>query len=120
MTKKIMTTILGWFYDIDGRDINRLGHVKLNTSALSQPLRDEAIKMAKAKQMSKSMNKSMSKSEIEGMRTRIKELEQESKDNYSRGIMRGLSMYAWWKDGIQYVGTCGTTLKEAISRVNDA
>ena len=23
---------------------------------------------------------------------------------------------SWWKDGVQYVGTCGTTLDEAIAR----
>ncbi len=26
----------------------------------------------------------------------------------------GLEAYAWWKDGVQYVGTTGTTLKHAI------
>ena len=31
-----------------------------------------------------------------------------------QGYIAGLSAYAWWKDGVQYVGTCGTTLKEAI------
>lgn len=28
----------------------------------------------------------------------------------------GLREYAWWKDGMEYVGSCGTTLKEAIER----
>jgi hypothetical protein len=32
------------------------------------------------------------------------------------GIADGLSLFAWWKDGIQYVGTCGTTLKEALAK----
>ena len=31
-----------------------------------------------------------------------------------KGYIEGLRAYAWWKDGVQYVGTCGTTLKEAI------
>jgi len=26
----------------------------------------------------------------------------------------GLTRFAWWKDGKQYVGTCGTTLAQAI------
>ena len=30
------------------------------------------------------------------------------------GVKEGLSLYAWWKDGVQYVGTCGQTLKKAI------
>ena len=31
-----------------------------------------------------------------------------------KGYLAGLETFAWWKDGTQYVGTCGTTLKEAI------
>ena len=27
----------------------------------------------------------------------------------------GLTEYAWWKDGVQYVGTCGRTLADAIA-----
>ena len=36
---------------------------------------------------------------------------------YIQGLKDGVYLYAWWKDGIQYVGTCGTTLKEAIRRI---
>lgn len=35
---------------------------------------------------------------------------------YLNGYLDGLLRHAWWKDGIQYVGTCGTTLEEAIER----
>ena len=34
---------------------------------------------------------------------------------YIRGFLDGLREYAWWKDGEQQVGTCGTTLVEAIA-----
>lgn len=37
--------------------------------------------------------------------------------NYYDGIIEGLTRYAWWKDGVQYVGTCGSTLKQAIADV---
>lgn len=37
--------------------------------------------------------------------------------DYYDGIIEGLSRYAWWKDGVQYVGTGGRTLKEAIADV---
>ena len=33
---------------------------------------------------------------------------------YKEGYKKGLTAYAWWKDGVQYVGTCGKTLKEAL------
>ena len=32
------------------------------------------------------------------------------------GFVAGLKEYAWWKDGTQYVGSCGTTLQQAIER----
>jgi len=32
---------------------------------------------------------------------------------YRKGYEDGLRDFAWWKDGIQYVG-CGTTLKQAL------
>lgn len=33
---------------------------------------------------------------------------------YKKGLIDGLTRFAWWKDGVQYVGTSGTTLKQAI------
>jgi len=35
------------------------------------------------------------------------------------GIKCGLWQYAHWKDGIQFVGTCGHTLKEARKKVDN-
>lgn len=32
------------------------------------------------------------------------------------GWAAGVTAFAWWKDGIQYVGTCGTTLKDALAK----
>ncbi len=39
-----------------------------------------------------------------------------SVSEYLRGYIDGLTAYAWWKDGIQYVGTTGRTLSEAIAK----
>ena len=36
---------------------------------------------------------------------------------YKRGFIDGLRAYAWWKDGKQEVGSCGTTLSDAIEMV---
>ena len=33
------------------------------------------------------------------------------------GLIDGIRRYAWWKDGVQYVGTCGTTLEKALAEV---
>ncbi|KKN08275.1 hypothetical protein LCGC14_1058400 [marine sediment metagenome] len=38
-------------------------------------------------------------------------------ERYKEGMREGLRMYAWWKDGVQYVGTCGKTLKEALAEI---
>ena len=38
---------------------------------------------------------------------------------YYDGVIEGVRLYAWWKDGEQYVGTCGKTLKEAIRDIEE-
>ena len=39
-----------------------------------------------------------------------------TKDDRADGYDAGLRAFAWWKDGVQYVGTSGTTLTEAIKK----
>ena len=34
---------------------------------------------------------------------------------YGQGLITGIRRFAWWKDGVQYVGSCGKTLKEALA-----
>jgi hypothetical protein len=34
--------------------------------------------------------------------------------DYQQGYIAGLSAFAWWKDGVQYVGTTGVTLAQAV------
>lgn len=36
---------------------------------------------------------------------------------YLRGVLDGVARFAWWKDGCEYVGTTGTTLKDALADV---
>lgn len=33
------------------------------------------------------------------------------------GMIEGITLYAHWKDGVQYVGTTGKTLKKALEDV---
>ena len=35
----------------------------------------------------------------------------------SEALIDGVTRYAWWNDGAQTVGTCGTTLKKAIEDI---
>jgi hypothetical protein len=37
---------------------------------------------------------------------------------YHEGLRQGVHMYAHWRDGTQYVGTTGRTLKEALDAIN--
>lgn len=44
-----------------------------------------------------------------------KALRQAYCDGYQKGLKVGLRRYAWWKDGVQYVGAGVTTLAEALN-----
>ena len=35
-------------------------------------------------------------------------------EGYLEGYKAALRSYAHWKDGVQYVGTCGVTLQQAL------
>lgn len=37
---------------------------------------------------------------------------------YKKGLKDGVHRYAWMKDGVTYVGTCGSTLKEAHALID--
>ena len=51
------------------------------------------------------------------LKERVEMLVEKAQGAFEDGIIRGLRMYAWWKDGTEYVGTCGTTLRDAIAKV---
>ena len=36
---------------------------------------------------------------------------------YYKGVREGVTMYAHWQDGVQYVGTTGRTLHQAIAEL---
>lgn len=36
---------------------------------------------------------------------------------YYKGVREGVNRYAHWKDGVQYVGTTGRTLNQAIAEL---
>jgi exonuclease VII small subunit len=33
--------------------------------------------------------------------------------------VKGIKRFAWWKDGVEYVGTCGLTLEQALKEVDE-
>ncbi len=39
------------------------------------------------------------------------------KEAYNKGLADGITKFAWWKDGTQYVGTTGKTLKKALEEL---
>ena len=43
--------------------------------------------------------------------------ERDELNTYYDGVKEGLWRHAYWKDGVQYVGNMGTTLKEAYDKV---
>lgn len=40
-------------------------------------------------------------------------------DDYRKGFEDGIRCFAWWKDGVQMVGNCGTTLERALAGVEN-
>jgi len=40
--------------------------------------------------------------------------------SFKAGMNYGIWLFAWWKDGVQYVGTSGRTLKEALKEIEDS
>lgn len=36
---------------------------------------------------------------------------------FYKGMREGVALYAHWKDGVQYVGTTGKTLKKALEDI---
>ena len=40
------------------------------------------------------------------------------KHGYYEGLREGVTLYAWWRDGVQYVGTCGRTLADALAEID--
>jgi hypothetical protein len=39
---------------------------------------------------------------------------------YYEGLRDGIHQYAHWRDGVQYVGTTGRTLQQALDSVNQS
>lgn len=39
---------------------------------------------------------------------------------YHEGLRDGIHQYAHWRDGVQYVGTTGRTLQQALDSVNQS
>ena len=37
---------------------------------------------------------------------------------FYNGMREGVREYAYWRDGEQWVGTCGITLKQALKRID--
>lgn len=46
-----------------------------------------------------------------------KELEAQAEISFKAGMKHGIWLFAWWKDGVQYVGTSGRTLQEAYKEL---
>ena len=38
---------------------------------------------------------------------------------YYQGLREGVTRFAYWKDGEQFVGTCGVSLRTALADIDD-
>ena len=46
-----------------------------------------------------------------------KELAEKTTQAFYQGLRNGVTQYAHWKDGVQYVGTTGKTLEKALAEI---
>ena len=53
------------------------------------------------------------------LEAKVQKLEGLVKDAWKEGCKSALEHYAWWRDGVEYVGTCGTTLKQALDDLEE-
>ncbi len=49
----------------------------------------------------------------------IKEILKNKSPDYIEGFLNGVKFFAHWKDGVEYVGTCGKTYLEVLAEVNE-
>ena len=47
----------------------------------------------------------------------LRELYGQKGIDFISAFISGVELFAWWKDGTQYVGTTGTSLKEAKKEI---
>ena len=45
-------------------------------------------------------------------------VEQDYESAYLLGLKDGIRRFAWWKNGTEFVGSCGMTLKQALEEVD--
>ena len=46
------------------------------------------------------------------------QLEKQAEISFKAGLKHGIWLFAWWKDGVQHVGTSGKTLQEAYKELD--
>lgn len=49
----------------------------------------------------------------------IKDHLKDKSPDYIEGFLNGVKLFSHWKDGVEYVGTCGTTYIEVLTKVNE-
>lgn len=49
----------------------------------------------------------------------IKEHLRDKHPDYIEGFLNGVKLFAHWKDGIEYVGTCGKMYSEVLTSANE-
>ena len=49
----------------------------------------------------------------------IKESLKDKSPDYIEGFLNGAKLFAHWKNGVEYVGACGTTFLEVLAEVNE-
>ena len=70
--------------------------------------KSESVQMASARVLSQYVRE---------LEAKIERQELAFVEEYHEGLKEGLRRFAWWESGQQFVGTCGTTLSDALAKV---
>ena len=52
------------------------------------------------------------------LKAKLEEMGRRIEEAHDQGLREGITRYAHWKNGVQLVGTCGTTLADALQHRN--
>lgn len=91
-------------------ELHRLLREALGEEAM-RPIWAEIVKRERA-------TYEMNNGAIQGWRDRVAELELGRPKLFAEGMKQGLKCYAWWKNGVEYVGSGVDTLKAALAEVS--
>lgn len=91
-----------------------MSETRLHADGLAEDLRLARARIEELEEENTDLKKFLDQCDLEDFYER-QTLKAERDTARTKGYREGVTAYAWWKDGVQYVGTCGATLADALT-----